>query len=104
MNIYDFIDNPFRAVRAGYRPTYLTCVSCVAHQWRPVCKLALEEVAELRHVLNMTVTEIIACTIHIVFRTAAVVSFPVSVWLFAWIQYLNVQHTIKNLEELDKLQ
>jgi len=103
MNIYDFINNPFKAVKAGYRPSYLTCVSCVSHQWGAACKLALEEVAELRHVMDMTLKEIVACTIHIIFRTAAVVSFPLSVWFFAWIQYLNVQHTIKNLEELDKL-
>lgn len=30
MNIYDFIDNPFKAVRAGYRPSYLTCVSAIS--------------------------------------------------------------------------
>ena len=103
MNIYDFIDNPFRAVRAGYRPSYLTCVSCVVHQLGAACKLTIEEVAELRHVMDMTLKEIVVCTANIVFRTAVVVSFPLSVWLFAWIQYLHVQHTIKNLEELDKL-
>lgn len=104
MNIYDFIDNPFKAVRAGYRPSYLTCVSCVSHQWWAVCKLAAEEICELRNVLDMTLKEIFACTVHSIFRLVAVITFPVSVWFFAWIQYLNVKHTIRNLEELEKLQ
>jgi hypothetical protein len=38
MNIYDFIDNPFKAVRAGYRPSYLTCVSAISgHWWTFLC-------------------------------------------------------------------
>lgn len=37
MNIYDFIDNPFKAVKAGYRPSYLTCVSAVSNNWWTFC-------------------------------------------------------------------
>lgn len=29
MNIYDFIDNPFNAIRGGYNPCYLTKVSFI---------------------------------------------------------------------------
>ena len=52
----------------------------------------------------MTLAEIIKCIFKLIIAIAIVISFPVSVWFLAWVQYLNVQHTIKNLEEFDKLQ
>lgn len=103
MNIYDFIDNPFRAVKAGYRPTYLTCVSAVSNHWWTFCVHTAGIFAEFKDILDMTLAEIIKCLFRLIIAIVIVVSFPVSVWFLAWIQYLNVQHTIKNLEELDKL-
>lgn len=104
MNIYDFIDNPFKAVRAGYRPSYLTCVSAISGHWWTSCVYTAGSFAEFKDILDMTLTEIIKCLSKSIIATAITVSFPVSVWLLAWIQYLNVQHMVKNLEELDKLQ
>lgn len=103
MNIYDFIDNPFKAVRAGYRPSYLTCVSAVSDHWWTFCVYAVGVFAEFKDILDMTLAEIIKCLSKSIIATAIAVSFPVSVWFLAWIQYLNIQHTIKSLEELDKL-
>lgn len=103
MNIYDFIDNPFKAVRAGYRPSYLTCVSAVSGRWWTFCVYAVGVFAEFKDILDMTLAEIIKCLSKSIIATAIAVSFPVSVWFLAWIQYLNIQHTIKSLEELDKL-
>lgn len=60
--------------------------------------------AEFKDILDMTLAEIIKRLSKSIIATAIAVSFPVSVWFLAWVQYLKVQHTIKNLEELDKLQ
>lgn len=104
MNIYDFIDNPFKAVKAGYRPSYLTCVSAVSGHWWTFCAYTAGIFVEFKDILDMTLAEIIKCLFKLIIAIAIVISFPVSVWFLAWIQYLNVQHTIKNLEEIDKLQ
>lgn len=59
--------------------------------------------AEFKDILDMPLAEIIKCLFKLIISITIVISFPVSAWFLAWIQYLNVQHTIKNLEELDKL-
>lgn len=59
--------------------------------------------AEFKDILDMMLAEIIKCLFKLIISITIVISFPVSAWFLAWIQYLNVQHTIKNLEELDKL-
>lgn len=98
--IYDFIADPFKAVLAGYRPTYMTCVSAVSHKWWMLAKLAMESCAELRDILDMTLKEIFATFLHSVFRILATLTFPIGMWFWAWIQYLNVQHAIKIHEKL----
>lgn len=104
MNIYDFINDPSKAVYAGYRPSYLTCVSCVANNWWAFCRWTTGRVGRFKDVLDMTLGEIIEAIYTLVFGLAIVISFPVSVYPLALLQYLNVQRMIKNLEELDKLQ
>lgn len=54
MNIYDFINDPSKAVYAGYRPSYLTCVSCVANNWWAFCRWTAGRVGRFKYVLDMT--------------------------------------------------
>lgn len=98
--IYDFIADPFKAVRAGYRPTYMTCVSAVSHTWWLFAKLAFESCAEFRDILDMTLKEIFATFLHSVFWILATLTFPIGIWFWGWIQYLNVQHAIKIHDKL----
>ena len=104
MNIYDFINDPSKAVYAGSRPSYLTCVSCVENNWWAFCRWTVGRVWRFKEVLYMTMWEIIEAIYTLVFGLAIVISFPVSVYPLALLQYLNVQRMIKNLEELNKVQ
>lgn len=101
--IYDFIADPVKAVRAGYRPTYMTCVSAVSHKWLLFAKLAFESCAEFRNILDMTLKEIFATFLHSVFRILATLTFPIGMWFWGWIQYRNVQYAIRAYERIDAL-
>lgn len=98
MNIYDFINDPIKAVNAGYRPSYLTCVSCVANNWWTFCKWTAGSVWRFKDVLDMTLGEIIEAIYTSIFGLAIAISFPVSVWPLALLQYLRLQRRIKKLE------
>lgn len=98
MNIYDFINDPIKAVNAGYRPSYLTCVSCVANNWWPFCIWTARSVRRFKDVLDMTLGEIIEAICASIFGLAIVISFPVSVWPLSLLQYLRLQRRIKKLE------
>lgn len=67
MNIYDFINDPSKAVYAGYRPSYLTCVSCVANNWWAFCRWTAGRVGRFKDVLDMTLGEIIEVIYTLVF-------------------------------------
>lgn len=62
-----------------------------------LCVYTVGSFAEFKDILDMTLAEIIKCLFKSIIATAIAVSFPVSVWFLAWIQYRNVQHLIKNL-------
>ena len=101
--IYDFIADPFKAVRAGYRPTYMTCVSAVANRGSDFVKHTIREVFKFRNVLRWTITELFVNLLLICMSILSVVTFPIGIWFWGWIQYLNVQHAIRADERIDAL-
>lgn len=101
--IYDFIADPFKAVRAGYRPTYMTCVSAVSHRWFDSARVMFEEYGKFRKILDMTLRSILKQMLFCFCVTLGVLTFPIGIWFWGWIQYLNVQHAIRADERIDAL-
>lgn len=97
-NIYDFLSKPFTAVKSGYRPSYLDCVSFMAARWWDVAKTVGAGAAEFLDIWHMEVGEVFKKAMHLTFCLLIVVFFPLCMWPFAAAQYANIEHYIKALE------
>jgi len=94
-NIYDFLDEPFETVRKGYPLSYMNCVSCMSQQWGVMTKLTFGEFMEFKNILDMTIREIIWQSMSCFFKILAVVTFPVGVWFWGWVQYMSIKTQVK---------
>lgn len=98
-NIYDFIDKPFHAVKKGYRPSYMSCVSAMSYRWG---SMTMGLIALIKDIPDTTVRYLPLIVLRILIHIIAVATFPAGIWLWGWVQYMNVQHAVRAQNQLEE--
>lgn len=90
IGIRKFIKTPWAAVRAGYKPSYLDCVSVAADSGiKLVIEGAVEHFGMLKHFLSLTVIEVIRWILWTPIVVAMVIASPALIWPAGWVMFKN---------------
>lgn len=103
----EFMKNPHKSVRKGYRPSLVDCWSVAANNIYDVVRSYVKQFKKWHKPLDMTIREIVKESTFLFVSTVCLVLYPFTFWLWGTLLYYILkgepERYAKQMAQLDSL-